>query len=56
LNYYLSIDAGTSIVKVVIFNLNFKVVFIKSITNNVITNTKGKSEINMEKFWLITSQ
>ena len=56
MNYYLSIDAGTSIVKVVIFDLNFKVVFIKSINNNVITNTKGKSEINMEKFWLITSQ
>ena len=56
MNYYLSIDAGTSIVKVVIFNLKFKVIFIKSIKNKVITNSKGKSEINMEKFWIITSK
>ena len=56
MNYYLSIDAGTSIVKVVIFNLKFKVVFNQSINNDVITNLKGKSEINMNKFWLTTSK
>ena len=56
MNYYLSIDAGTSIVKVVIFNLKFKVVFNQSINNDVITNSKGKSEINMNKFWLTTSK
>ena len=56
MNYYLSIDAGTSIVKVVIFDLKFKLVFNKSIKNKVITDSKGKSEINMDQFWLITSK
>ena len=56
MNYYLSIDAGTSIVKVVIFDLKFKLVFNKSIKNNVITDSKGKSEINMDQFWMITSK
>tara|TARA_B100000029_G_scaffold516756_1_gene633740 strand:- start:7218 stop:8723 length:1506 start_codon:yes stop_codon:yes gene_type:complete len=55
LNYYLTIDAGTSIVKVVIFNLKFKAVFIQTIKNNVITDSKGKSEINMDQFWQNTS-
>ena len=55
MNYYLTIDAGTSIVKVVIFNLKFKAVLIQTIKNNVITDSKGKSEINMDQFWQNTS-
>ena len=56
MKYYLSIDAGTSVIKVVLFNENFKVKFKLSTKNVVIKNSQGKSEINMNSFWTITSQ
>ncbi len=55
MNYYLSIDAGTSIIKVVLFNKKFDLVHIVSKKNNVLIDDDGKSEIDMNKFWLNTS-
>ena len=54
MNYYLSIDAGTSVIKAVIFNKNFELVCVTSLNNQVLTDHKGKSEIDMNKFWLLT--
>lgn len=56
MNYYLSIDAGTSIIKTVLFNQKFDLVCIVSVKNKVLTDEKGKSEIEMKKFWLLTSK
>ena len=56
MNYYLSIDAGTSIIKTVLFNKNFELIFISSVKNKVITDEYGKSEIEMNKFWSLTSK
>ena len=56
MNYYLSIDAGTSIIKVVLFNKKFDLKCIVSKKNNVLIDNDGKSEINMNKFWIITSK
>ena len=56
MKYYLSIDAGTSIIKTVIFNQDFKIKYKSSIENKVQTNFKGKSEINMRSFWSLTSK
>ena len=56
MKYYLTIDAGTSVIKTVIFNSNFKEVFIHKEKNPVITDEKGKSEINMDLFWNISSK
>ena len=55
MNYYLSIDAGTSIIKTVLFNKKFDSVCIVSKKNKVLTDQTGKSEVNMNKFWLTTS-
>ena len=54
MNYYLSIDAGTSIIKVALFNKNFELTYVHSLNNEVLTDRNGKSEINMNKFWLLT--
>lgn len=56
MNYYLSIDAGTSIIKTVLFNKQFELVCISSVKNKVITDENGKSEIDMNKFWSLTSK
>ena len=56
MNYYLSIDAGTSIIKVVLFNRKFDLVCIVAKKNNVLIDNYGKSEIDMNKFWLITAK
>jgi len=56
LNYYLSIDAGTSIIKAVLFNKNFELVCITSVGNRILTDQNGKSEIDMNKFWKLTSE
>jgi len=56
LKYYLSIDAGTSIIKTVLFNKHFELVFISSVKNKVITDEYGKSEIDMNRFWSLTSK
>jgi len=56
LKYYLSIDAGTSVIKTVIFDINFKQKLSYSINNPVITDSTGKSELNMELFWSLTSK
>ena len=56
MKYYLSIDAGTSVIKTVIFSQDFKMKFKSSIENKVQTNSKGKSEINMNSFWSLTSK
>ena len=53
---YLSIDAGTSIIKIVIFDQDFRIKFKLSSVNPVITNNLGKSEVNMKLFWEITSK
>jgi len=45
LKYFLSIDAGTSVIKSVIFNSNFKQIAIHSINNPVLTDKYGKSEL-----------
>ena len=56
MNYYLSIDAGTSIIKAVLFNKNFELVCITSVGNRILTDQSGKSEIDMNKFWKLTSE
>ena len=56
MKYYLSIDAGTSIIKIALFNKNFELIFISSVKNKVITDEYGKSEIEMNKFWSLTSK
>ena len=56
LKYYIAIDAGTSVIKAVIFNTNFKQVNSFIVNNPVITDRFGKSEIEMEKFWLLTAK
>ena len=56
MKYYLSIDAGTSVIKVLLFNNNFKIKSKLTAKNIIISDSKGKSEINMDSFWLITSK
>ena len=56
MKYYIAIDAGTSVIKTVIFNTNFKHINSYSVKNPVITDKFGKSEIEMEKFWLLTAK
>ncbi len=56
MKYFLSIDAGTSVIKTVIFNSNFKQIISFSINNPIKTDNLGKSEINMNSFWLLTSR
>ena len=56
MNYYLSIDAGTSIIKSVLFNKTFELVCITSVENKILTDQTGKSEIEMNKFWSLTSK
>ena len=56
LKYYLTIDAGTSIIKTILFNKNFNQVSSYAIKNPVITDKFGKSEIDMNKFWLLTAK
>ena len=56
MNYYLSIDAGTSIIKTALFDKDFELISINSVKNKVITDENGKSEIDMNKFWLLTSK
>ena len=62
MKYYLSIDAGTSVIKsnkivilVLILILN-KLYLIKLIKTPVITDSFGKSELNMKNFWDLTSK
>ena len=55
MKYYLSIDAGTSVIKTVIFNLNFKQIKVCSLKNPVITDKFGKSELDMNLFWKLTA-
>ena len=56
MKYYLSIDAGTSVIKTVIFDINFKQIISNKIDNPVITDSFGKSELNMKNFWDLTSK
>ena len=56
MKYYLSIDAGTSIIKTVIFSQDFNIKYKSSIENKVQTDSKGKSEIDMRSFWSLTSK
>ena len=56
MKYYIAIDAGTSVIKTVIFNTNFKHINSYSVKNPVITDKFGKSEIEMEKFWSLTAK
>ena len=55
MKYILSIDAGTSVIKTVIFNTNFKQKFTYSIKNPVVTDNHGKSELDMNLFWKLTA-
>ena len=54
MNYYLAIDAGTSVIKTIIFNSNFKQTFSLSIKNPIIVDDYGKSELDMNLFWDLT--
>ena len=56
MKYYLSIDAGTSVIKTVIFNNNFKQVFSNKVNNPVIIDNFGKSELDMKNFWSLTAK
>ena len=56
MKYYLTIDAGTSVIKTVIFNVNFKQVISHRVNNPVIIDNLGKSELDMYKFWKFTSK
>ena len=56
MNYYLAIDAGTSVIKTIIFNSNFKQTFSLSIKNPIIVDDYGKSELDMNLFWDLTSK
>ena len=56
MKYYLSIDAGTSVIKTVIFDYNFKLVQTHSENNLVIRDDFGKSEIDMNLFWNLTAR
>ena len=53
MKYYIAIDAGTSVIKTVIFNTNFRQLNSYTVKNPVVTDKFGKSEIEMEKFWLL---
>ena len=55
MKYYLSIDAGTSVIKVVIFNINFNKIISSIVKTPVVTNSSGKSELLMTKFWELTA-
>ena len=55
MKYYLTIDAGTSVIKTVIFNTSFKQMLVHSIKNPVITDNNGKSELDMNLFWKLTA-
>ena len=55
MKYYLTIDAGTSVIKTVIFNTSFKQMLTHSIKNPVITDNNGKSELDMNLFWKLTA-
>ena len=54
--YYLTLDAGTSVIKCVIFDKFYKEIFNYSLNNLVISDQLGKSEIEMNKFWKLTSR
>ncbi len=56
MKYILTIDAGTSVIKTVIFNTNFKEILSYSISNPIIKNNFGKSELNMKLFWKLTAK
>ena len=56
MKYYLTIDAGTSVIKSVLFNTNFKEVLSYSIKNPVIIDQNGNSEIDMNDFWILTTK
>ena len=56
MKYYLTIDAGTSVIKTVLFNTKFKQLFTLSIKNPVITDSFGKSELDMILFWKLTAK
>ena len=56
MKHYLSIDAGTSVVKAVLFNVNFKQIYSYSINNPVISDKNGKSELDMNLFWNLTAK
>ena len=54
MKYFLSID-GTTVIKTVLFNRNFKQIMNYNIHNPVITND-GRSELNFELFWQLTAK
>ena len=56
MKYYLTIDAGTSVIKTVLFNNVFKQINSHSIVNPVIIDKKGKSELDMDLFWALTAK
>ena len=56
MKYYLTIDAGTSVIKTVLFNSNHKQINSFSIKNPVITDNFGKSEVDMYNFWFLTAK
>ena len=51
MKYYLSLDVGTSEIKVVLFNKNFKLIKKVSDKNNVLYSSNGRSEVKMNEVW-----
>ncbi len=56
MKYFLTIDAGTSVIKTVIFNSNFKQLKVCNLKNPVVTDDFGKSELKMNLFWNLTAK
>ncbi len=50
MKHYLTLDAGTTVIKCVLFNVNFKTIYTSSIINPTITDQYGKSELDMNNF------
>ena len=55
MKYYLSIDAGTSVIKTVIFSQDFKMKFKSSIENKVQTNSSILKGRGYELFPMVFS-
>ena len=56
MKYFLTIDAGTSVIKTAIFNSNFKQLEVCNLKNPIITDEFGKSELKMDLFWNLTAK
>ena len=51
MEYYLSIDIGTSEIKVVLFDKKFNLKIKQNCRNNVVYTSDGRSEVDMQDLW-----